>query len=74
MKYIILLIINIFLQGQCFGGVETYEKTSGTTVLCTSDCTSQVQSSTYIPGYSHLCYGALCPELGHFSVPKVFTS
>ena len=28
-------------DGQCFGGVETYEKTSGTTVLCDSGCTSQ---------------------------------
>ena len=28
-------------SGQCFGGVETYEKTSGTTVLCEGDCTSQ---------------------------------
>ena len=27
---------------QCFGGVETYEKTSGTTVLCDSGCSSQV--------------------------------
>ena len=28
-------------DGQCFGGVETYEKTSGTTVLCDAGCTSQ---------------------------------
>jgi len=36
-----LLFLPSSVQGQCFGGVETYEKTSGTTVLCTSDCTSQ---------------------------------
>ena len=29
------------VSGQCFGGVETYEKTSGTTVLCDAGCTSQ---------------------------------
>lgn len=29
------------VDAQCFGGVETYEKTSGTTVLCEGGCTSQ---------------------------------
>jgi len=38
-----LLVLGYATQAsaQCFGGVETYEKTSGTTVLCDSDCTSQ---------------------------------
>ena len=41
-----LLLLGVTLlvpgvSGQCFGGVETYEKTSGTTVLCDNGCTSQ---------------------------------
>ena len=32
----------IFVSAQCFGGVETYEKTSGTTVVCAeNECTSR---------------------------------
>ena len=29
-----LLSLSNHVNGQCFGGVETYEKTSGTTVMC----------------------------------------
>lgn len=32
----IFFSINSSVSGQCFGGVETYEKTAGTTVICSA--------------------------------------
>ena len=36
------IITPTLVSAQCFGGVETYEKTSGTTVVCAeNECTSR---------------------------------
>ena len=50
-------------QGQCFGGVETYEKTSGTTVLCDSGCSSQGLLSQPDTSVTRDCI-AICKQTG----------
>ena len=39
-SFLLLLATPLGSHAQCFGGVETYEKTSGTTVICDGDCES----------------------------------
>ena len=49
--------------GQCFGGVETYEKTSGTTVLCEAGCSSQGLLSQPDTSVTRDCI-AICKQTG----------
>ena len=73
---LLLLIFGSGVSGQCFGGVETYEKTAGTTVICSAadGCNSRGLLTQPDPSVTRDCI-AICKQSSAcnvFTVGEIF--